>query len=32
MPYGNDIGTLRYVQENAAGENRHIKWVQVGFK
>jgi hypothetical protein len=32
MPYGNDIGVLRYVQENAAGEIRHIKWAQAGFK
>jgi len=32
MPYGNDIGILRYVQENTAGEIRHIKWVQAGFK
>lgn len=32
MPYGNDIGILRYVQENAEGEIRHIKWVQAGIK
>jgi len=32
MPYGNDIRILQYVQENAAGEMCHIKWVQAGFK
>jgi hypothetical protein len=32
MPYGNDIRILRYAKENAAGEVRHIKWVQAGFK
>jgi hypothetical protein len=30
--YGIDIGILRYVQENAAGEIRHIMLVHAGFK
>ena len=32
MPYGNDIGILRYVQKNSAGEIRRIKCVQAGVK
>ena len=28
MPSGSDVCIFQYVQENAVGEIRHIKWVQ----